>query len=219
MSCFLLHAVSRRSLWNTAKSRPSRLVSATVIVNLLFTSWKLCFSLFSDLQSFTYLAWKSRFFLKLHTRVYKFTYPIFRFSYSPYISLKLRQFNSDSRIFPIRTWQVCISLLASIYFSFYFKHVLLYFFLWDEEKVLYILSRLQVCNQIQFMNACWLVLERILSTSFLTSSLNLRKLMKLRMAIKKKSSPHFDISFVIFKERAFLDRVSFYTVACRLFNI
>ena len=33
----------------------------------------------------------------------------------------------------------------------------------------------------------------------------------------KISSPHFDISFVIFKERAFLDRVSFYTVACRLF--
>ena len=40
--------------------------------------------------------------------------------------------------------------------------------------------------------------------------------MNLRMGIKI-SSPHFDISFVIFKERAFLDR-DFYTVACRLFN-
>ena len=42
--------------------------------------------------------------------------------------------------------------------------------------------------------------------------------MNLRMGIKI-SSPHFDISFVIFKERAYLDRVSFYTVACRLFSI
>ena len=41
--------------------------------------------------------------------------------------------------------------------------------------------------------------------------------MNLRMGIKI-SSPHFDISFVIFKERAFLDRVTFYMVACRLFN-
>ena len=56
------------------------------------------------------------------------------------------------------------SLLAGIHFSFFFKHVFLYFFRWDEEKVVFILSELQLRNPIQFINACWLVLERILST-------------------------------------------------------
>ena len=41
------------------------------------------------------------------------------------------------------------SLLAGIYFSFCFKHVLLYFFSGGKKKKLYL-----YCNQIQFINAC-----------------------------------------------------------------
>ena len=74
-------------------------------------------------------------------------------------------------------------------FLFLLQTHTLVFFWWDEEKVVFISSELQVCNQIEFINACWLVLERVLSTSFLTSSLNLSKLMNLRMGDKNKLSP------------------------------
>ena len=43
------------------------------------------------------------------------------------------------------------------------------------------------------------------------------KIMEWRMAIKK-SSPQFDISFAIFRERFFFVRVGFYNVGCSIFK-
>ena len=52
--------------------------------------------------------------------------------------------------FKLCFYQFIQSLLAGIYFSFYFKHVLLYFFRWDEEKAVFILSELQ-----WVWSVCW----------------------------------------------------------------
>ena len=95
-------------------------------------------------------------------------------------------------------WQVYISLFNSNTYSWFFfgeikKKLYLY---WANYNLVIRISSLMRVDL--FLNEFWVLYQNLWD---------------------KKSSPHFDVSFVIFKERTFLDRFSIYTVACRLFNI
>ena len=92
------------------------------------------------------------------------------------VPLKYRQITS---VLTLVSATVLVNLLftapsfASVYsvsfgtyiFFFLLQTRSLVFFSVRWRKVVFILSELQLCNPIQFINACWLVLERILSTS------------------------------------------------------
>ena len=85
-----------------------------------------------------------------------------------------------------------ISLLAGIYFLFYFKHALLYLFL------VFVIRFSSLMHVDLFLNEFWV---QYFISDFVTEFAKTYEFEN----DDRESSPHFNISFVIFSDRVFLD--------------